>query len=180
MSSCTISPRKKPVVNIAPLFPISVSCIHVLQSSRIGSTDYSVAANQSSKVPVDTPNQTPTKDVLSSSTIQSTPRASTKENPSALAKDNPPTKSFEPSTDLGLTQSMFLPITFSTSLPFGEKFRLNEPRALSIHVPANFDLDKFYLKAYPGDVNFSDEKQVQQLEYWRIREIQRALIRVGR
>ncbi|KAH0346387.1 hypothetical protein KCU83_g7348, partial [Aureobasidium melanogenum] len=143
--------------------------------------------NQSSKAPVDTPNQTPTKDIPSSSTIPNTPRASTKENPPAPAKDSPPTsiegdkfKSFEFSTDLGFSQAMFLPITFSTSLPFGKQFRLNEPRALSIHVPANFDLDKFYLKAYPGDVDFSDGKQVQQLECWRIREIQRALIKVGR
>lgn len=75
---------------------------------------------------------------------------------------------------------MFLPITFSTSLPFGKEFRLNEPRSLSIRVPANFDLDMFYLKAYPGDVDFSDEKEVRNLENWRIWETRRALIRVGR
>jgi hypothetical protein len=129
----------------------------------------------------------PIKDIPSSSTIQSTPRASTKEIPSAPAKDSSPTpierdtsKSFESSTDLGFNQAMFLPITFSTSLPFGKEFRLNEPRALSIRVPANFDLDMFYLKAYPGDVDFSDEKEVRDLENWRIWEIRRALIRVRR
>ncbi|KAH0365029.1 hypothetical protein KCU65_g6387, partial [Aureobasidium melanogenum] len=108
---------------------------------------------------------------------QTPPRASTKESPSAPVKDSPPTplegklsKPSRPSTTLILWEAWYLPITPSTCLPYGEKFRLNEPRALGIWVPADFDLDRYEMKVHLGNVDFSDKKQVEQLEYWRIRE----------
>ncbi|KAK5999514.1 hypothetical protein QM012_005367 [Aureobasidium pullulans] len=141
-------------------------------------TGLSTITNQHSKDPVDTPNQTPTKGPEPISATQATTSFATKDDPPASIEHVFSKPSETSNALIRGSDAMFLPAIHSESLPFGEKFRLNEPRPLSILVSMNRDLDGYEMRPYPGTIDFSDEKQVQTLNSWRVWEIRRALMRL--